>query len=60
MKTVDEIKEMWFEAYQAVVETETAAGLALDNNHYDNDTEKSDLLDIAIMCRAIIRFTEGD
>ena len=60
MKTVDEIKEMWFEAYQAVVETETAAGLALDNNHYDNDTEKSELLDIAIMCRAIIRFSEGD
>ena len=60
MKTVDEIRDMWFEAYQAVVETETAAGLALDNNHYDNDTEKSDLLDIAIMCRAIIRFSEGD
>ena len=60
MKTVNEIKEMWFEAYQAVVETETAAGLALDNNHYDNDTEKSELLDIAIMCRAIIRFSEGD
>ena len=60
MKTVDEIRDMWFEAYQSVVETETAAGLALDNNHYDNDTEKSDLLDIAIMCRAIIRFSEGD
>ena len=60
MKTVDEIRDMWFEAYQSVVETETAAGLALDNNHYDNDTEKSELLDIAIMCRAIIRFSEGD
>ena len=60
MKTVNEIRDMWFEAYQSVVETETAAGLALDNNHYDNDTEKSELLDIAIMCRAIIRFSEGD
>ena len=26
MKTVDEIRDMWFEAYQSVVETETAAG----------------------------------
>ena len=57
---LEEIRGMWLEAYNSITEVEFATSCALEEKCYNNDEEKSELLDIAIMCRKIIRFSEGD